>query len=496
MAISLRDLTRQTDLRLRTLTDADSALDHPISWVHPSELLDPTPYLDGGELLLTTGLAVDDGNAADYVRRLADARVAGIGFGTGLNHLRVPPTLLHAASAAGVPVLEIPEAIPFIAITKAVSRAMAAQEYAGVVRAQQGQRALTAAAVRRDGTGAVVRALAGLVNGWVLLANATGEIREVFPAVARGLSAELTAHLGLPRTGTWQGELAGRDVVIHALGTRTASFLAVATVTPLDPVGHLLVQAAASLLSLAVRQHAQSRTTLRRLRTTLFPLLIAQADGAADLVETTFGPLPDPPWSVCMLVGGESTVDAVETICDTARQRTFFAEYGPGIAVLASGEVPMTLLDLARVVGPYAGLSIPVSPTDIGAGVRQATWAADTARRTRVPAVRFADLAGAGLLALVDADTRVAFAEAVLGPLREHDRTHRGDLVTALRYWLECNGHWDRAAARMGVHRHTMRTRIDKVAELTGRDMDAPGVRAELWLALSVGSLRPVPRNI
>src|SRR3712207_4772152 len=71
-----------------------AAVDRPISWVHVSELADPTPFLEGGELLLTTGLALEPGPAlADYVRRLADAGVVGLGLGTGLGHETVPAEL-------------------------------------------------------------------------------------------------------------------------------------------------------------------------------------------------------------------------------------------------------------------------------------------------------------------------------------------------------------------------------------------------------------------
>jgi purine catabolism regulator len=77
-----------------------------------------------------------------------------------------------------------------------------------------------------------------------------------------------------------------------------------------------------------------------------------------------------------------------------------------------------------------------------------------------------------------------AFAHGLLAPLRRHDETGRGDLVASLRCWLEHHGHWDVAAARLGVHRHTLRNRITKAQELLGRDLDSPGVRAELWVAL------------
>ena len=96
----------------------------------------------------------------------------------------------------------------------------------------------------------------------------------------------------------------------------------------------------------------------------------------------------------------------------------------------------------------------------------------------------FADLAGHGLRALLDPDATAAFAEAALAPLVAADRAGAGDLVESLRVWLAAHGQWEPAAARLGVHRHTLRKRIRRAEELLGRDLDSPGVRAELWLAL------------
>ena len=68
--------------------------------------------------------------------------------------------------------------------------------------------------------------------------------------------------------------------------------------------------------------------------------------------------------------------------------------------------------------------------------------------------------------------------------MREYGR--RTDLVESLRAYLACNGHWDAAAHRLGIHRHTLRYRMKRVSELLGRDLDDPGARAELWIALNV----------
>ncbi|GAA1674540.1 hypothetical protein GCM10009733_084390 [Nonomuraea maheshkhaliensis] len=96
--------------------------------------------------------------------------------------------------------------------------------------------------------------------------------------------------------------------------------------------------------------------------------------------------------------------------------------------------------------------------------------------------VGFGELAGQGLLGLLDPAAAQAFSAAVLAPLTAYGS--RADLVASLRAYLEGNGHWETAAQRLGVHRHTLRYRMRRVTELLGRDLDDPGVRAELWLAL------------
>ena len=178
MTITVRSLVGQASMRLSLLTD-DAPIDQPLTWVHVSELDDPTPFLSGGELLLTTGLThravIDDARAWDgYLQRLSAAGVVGLGFGTGLSHDQVPAALVVAAGHHGVPLIEVPRSTPFIAISRAVSHAIAADEYAEITRTFDAQMALTRGALTPSGTEDVVRLLAGQVGGWVLLVDAAG----------------------------------------------------------------------------------------------------------------------------------------------------------------------------------------------------------------------------------------------------------------------------------------------------------------------------------
>src|ERR1041384_1448524 len=112
--LTVRGLVDELGLELAA---GSEGADAPVRWVHISELSDPTPWLSGGELLLTTGLAIGD-DAEAYVTRLAEHGLTGLGFGVGFGHERIPEPLLAAAAAHGFPLFEVPYELPFIAITE------------------------------------------------------------------------------------------------------------------------------------------------------------------------------------------------------------------------------------------------------------------------------------------------------------------------------------------------------------------------------------------
>src|SRR5215211_1176609 len=117
--LSVRDIATLPGLDLRVAAGAEG-LSREVSWLHVSELDDPTQWLEGGEVLLTTGIGVGElaTRQRAYVRRLAEHGLAGLGFGVGFNFAEVPPALAEEADRLGFPVLEVPYEVPFVAITK------------------------------------------------------------------------------------------------------------------------------------------------------------------------------------------------------------------------------------------------------------------------------------------------------------------------------------------------------------------------------------------
>ncbi|MEV0620237.1 PucR family transcriptional regulator [Nonomuraea sp. NPDC050404] len=491
MPPSLQTVVRRMNLRPVAGTSGPGVLEAAVRWVAVSELADPTPYLEGGELLLTTGMRME-GDQSDYVARLVRRGVAGLGFGVGVSHEQVPPALVEAAESAGLPLLEVPRETPFIAVGKAVSELLAAEQYEEISRAFAAQGRLTRAALRPEGVRAVIDRLAREVGGWAALLEDSGEVRHATPgARTEAVASELSRRRGRSHEpadagtgGRVPASLAlsapGEHIVVQPLGggggARPRGFFAVGSMRPFSPITHTVINAAGSLLTLAMEQGRTQLVAERRVRTAVLELLLAgEPDRARAVLAALGGRLPEEP--LVVLAAPPEALDVLETRAFTALTMGEEETRPMAIALVTEQAV-------AEGAETPVGVSLPFgyAAQALRSAIDQAGRALEAATGRGGLVVRFGELAGQGLLGLLDPAAAQAFSAAILAPLATYGS--RADLVESLRAYLESNGHWDAAAQRLGVHRHTLRYRMRRVADLLGRDLDDPGVRAELWLAL------------
>jgi purine catabolism regulator len=87
----------------------------------------------------------------------------------------------------------------------------------------------------------------------------------------------------------------------------------------------------------------------------------------------------------------------------------------------------------------------------------------------------------------------LAFAASRLGALEDHDRERGSDLIRTLEGYLSAGGSTTGAADRLGVHRNTLGYRLNRIAELTGSDLDDADTRLALGLALKI---RQIERSL
>src|SRR4051812_41081536 len=148
----------------------------PVRWVHITELPDPTPWLSGGELLLTTGIQLDDADKQRaFVSRLAGHGLAGLGFGTGFDHDKLPPALVDQARKLSFPVFDVPYEVPFIAITEKAFTRLVNEQYEVLQRGTAIHKRLERLVIEENGLPAVVDELGRAIGGTVVVLDARGE---------------------------------------------------------------------------------------------------------------------------------------------------------------------------------------------------------------------------------------------------------------------------------------------------------------------------------
>lgn len=506
--VTVRWLLRHTDLNLTQAADTGDPA-REIDFVVTTELSDPTPWLSGGELVLTTGIGllgrtgviVDRAGCEAYVRRLVDKGISALGFGVGLTVDDVPADLATAAAAAGLPLLLVPRPTPFVAIARAVADRSAELQYRSQELAARAQPRMTRAAVS-GGAVALLRELSAACDGAAILLDEDGRVTQsapasVSPAIMRAVGEQVRGH---PTASSVAIE---HDTVIVSqpirVAGRTHGHLAVAAAHDMKPTDHVLIGHANSLLALDFEKPHRLDAVESRVNVAVFALLLGdEPDGSQ--VQQLAAEAADGHGRVRVLVVrglGARAEDAAEALTArlVARRRPAFVSVRDGgeVAVLLRGNDDdavitdlMAALPRAARRRSRAGVGGPVPVTAVRDGHRDAVTIAAAAERGGAVADRRA-VAGMSLVASPSGRASLAdLSRLLIDPLVEYDAAHGSALVPSLRAYLENHGQWETAASDLGVHRHTLRARIAKVEDRLGLDLDSARVRAELLLALLV----------
>ncbi|MGW1728501.1 PucR family transcriptional regulator [Streptomyces sp. NPDC002306] len=326
MPPTLASLVHHSALKL-TVRAGEDRLDVPVRWAHVSELADPVPYMEGGELLLITALTLDaeDPQAMRrYVKRLVGAGVVGLGFAVGVNYEDIPAALVDAAGQEGLPLLEVPRRTPFLAISKAVSAAIAADQYRAVTAGFAAQRELTRQTLN-SGPEGLLAALAAQVDGWAALYDASGAVVATAPDWALRRAARLTADVErlrerpAPASSVVGGPGNEDRVELHSLGTgrRPRAALAVGTAAALGTAERYAVHSAIALLTLTTERSRSLHAAEQRVGAAVLRMLLAgEPDHARTVAGDLYGGLLDAPFRVVVAESASASAAAARTHAD------------------------------------------------------------------------------------------------------------------------------------------------------------------------------------
>ena len=538
--ITVQDILEIPGLNLK-LCAGKKAVGNPVRWVHIAEMSDPTRWLKGGELLLTTGLALVDREAEQLamLQRLIDANLSGLGFGVGFGFKSVPESMIALAEQHDFPLFEVPYNIPFIAITEAVASKIVNEQYALLQRSLAVHEKLTKIVLEEKGLQFIISTLSGLVGCSAVLFDFHGLVlceaahrRRIPAALIADLWEQISDKRASRQDFAVDAPQGGGSVQVYPVvaSHRIGAFLAVMKdAGEFSDYDRIILHHVVTVTALELVKKKAVAETEKRLAGDFFDELIA-----SDLYEEEiarrlafFGLDPAAEQLIALVdIDGFTTPaddlpDKVETIVQDVKERFHWAvdeflaqhdllfisaSHSESVVVLVQlGSLDShDVLALAGELQATIGRLIPEITVSIGIGrphttlvdLRQSYYEALYAIQIRKikgstsVIASFDDLGSYGLLlGLQDTVSLEVFYDSVLGKLRTYDEQNASDLVKSLACFLEANGHWGEAAERLYVHRHTLRYRMKRVEDITGRDLGSSQDRMEFWLALKAREL-------
>jgi purine catabolism regulator len=174
----------------------------------------------------------------------------------------------------------------------------------------------------------------------------------------------------------------------------------------------------------------------------------------------------------------------LELRVDERSGRLFFGRDGETVVVILEDADAALADDLAAEFDVPVGVSDAASVDAVAGAHEQALRALERARETGPGVAWFDDISRQGVLAFLARTDARAVARATLAPLTAYDAANGTTLLETTRAWLEHGGQYDATAQQLGVHRHTVRSRIALAERLLGRDLSGFHARADLWAAL------------
>lgn len=530
----ISDLLAVPRLGLRVLAgEADT--DRPILSVYTTDLPRPDRFLGGGELVLT-GMVWHGGpdTSETFVRTLAEAEVGALGAGTAIGE--VPEDLVAACKRHGLVLVEVPAEVSFAAVAEEAQRLLRPGQRGGPGAQRRMMTELAAgadftevfaAAAREAGIAAWVVSSTGRLVAAADAPLADGQATRLAALFLRGGGAASRTELPLEALPPEQAGAGGPGRMITLLPVRTRHthplagwFLACAGDQRHWPEETADIVAELASGAVLERSRMEERAAADARHVEALPRLLAAQrfeDAAGVLaaigVEVRGGTAGDTAGSggyvaVCAALWpepqsadlpsqllGELLAGQPSAIVGTATGAAAVAAAAGADAQAAASRLAEELSRRARVLeAGLGGYRLAVGASRAAAGVPALRGALVEARHAlrlaQLRAGRVRVVAGAEadshelLLAAVPREVRSSYADRLLGPLLAYDRDHRSDLVETLRRFLEHSGSWRRCAQAMHVHVNTLRYRIGRIEELTGRDLSTLEHRVDLFLAL------------
>jgi purine catabolism regulator len=505
-ALTIGQLTEFGELHCSIVAGAGGT-QRAITWAHSSELVDPTPWLGGGELLMTTGLAIPAAPQAQvaYLERLSACGVAGLAIGDrrlleNLDLTDISDEFYAAADDLQLPIMLVSGRTPFIAIAQRVAAANRDLIHARMARHLRVYETL----------GQVARSAVRLPECVSRLADVSGYELSVLSPMGRSLYDDVPLPSVAVPLAAIEKALAAEDFgrrvpepVLDGEGERRV--FAIPVLADRRPVGVLVAVAGdevdgdrlilhhiATIVSLFAAELLRERERERREGGEVLTRVLLEAQRGEPRAMRDLLPGIDGGQfafaAIDLDTAAEGWNDVHHRLSEEGFRHVVTRRANRGVVVVALGGRDVDeLAHLLSKALPAStiGLSSAVDGRDdLLVARREARWAVRSATAERVAVQHFGRATEPRWLMLETSGLEL-MVEAVLGRLIEHDRRTGSNLEHTLDVFLECNRSWKVAAARLFVHRQTLIHRVKRIEQLTGRRLDKTEEVCDLWLAMN-----------
>ena len=459
--------------------------------VHATDLTEPSRYLLPNELVATNGLWLATTPAADWVMRVSKAGASALAFGLSDDIQVVPLEIIKSCKKVGLPLLVIDSDTSFTKLADVITSLLANDAAHDLRQELNETRRLLQASVDDDAYNALARHVRAVTGYTAAFVSADGEVLAAAgkkPRARDVIEATLAA-----RNQRLPASIEPFSAFPVPSATRRGSILLIgASLQDIQDAQRLAIEHTTAFAVVADQRRSERRTVSEILTRELLEMIEDGDIGERQLRSRleTLGLRHDR--ELLLLVGGDT--QALRSALNIVDASVAVALRGGRLEALVQGDdasdLLVSLVDLLQQSGP-------VSPLGHGSGIATSGGLRVLLAATQA-AFASASLAGVSnrlvaaksdsshlLLAGVDPALRRAHAEALLGPVNDWDATHGGNLVPTVRMFLDSDGRWSEAASALGIHVNTLKHRLGRIAELSGKSVDRTADRVDLWIALA-----------
>lgn len=487
--LTIAELMAIPHLGLQLIAGAAGA-SNVVRWTHTSELEDPGPWFEGGELLIVNGFGIppSPSRQVEYLHRLAEHRLAGI-----VVSVRAPiltDELLNAANQIGFPILRIPRQVPFIELSYIVANASERVSRDRLARHVSIYETLRLRNTAENNIREIYSQLEK-ISGYklALVTPAKSPLLSEWPWVPSDLELERSNELQVVQGGYIVPLFVGRRVTAYLIGQEHAN----AVPEGLTVLQHISTLAALDAVDVQRRREAEHRQHSMDLSVALeqsedVEVLEARFVNAGMPLEQSFRVLAIESRSH----NDDFETDARDWLADRALSHLMVAQ-GTLVAVVACSD--SAIKQFANDLGTTVGVSVVSHDVrSVPKLHRQALWALTLTNRKPEHRVAFAEEHHSLAPWLNSNQSRIeALSEDILRPVLEYDKAEGTELLRTLTLYFHNQGQLRATAAHLYIHEHTLRYRLKRIQQLTDRNIKLYRDAFELWLA--VESAAPTVRR-